>query len=83
MDSVRTLALKAHRTLKLESYSRVDFRLDPDDVLWCLEVNTLPGLTAGSLLPKSAEAVGINFSELCERTCAGGLARFYNPDSEC
>ena len=82
MDSVRTLALKAHRTLKLESYSRVDFRLDPDDVLWCLEVNTLPGLTAGSLLPKSAEAVGINFSELCERICAGGLARFYNPDSE-
>jgi D-alanine-D-alanine ligase len=72
---MQELALRAHRTLKLESYSRVDFRMDGDGGLWCLEVNTLPGLTAASLLPRSAAAVGISFPELCERICAGALAR--------
>lgn len=65
----KALALTAHRALKLSGYSRADFRLDPDGGLWCLEVNTLPGLTAGSLLPKSAAAAGISFAELCERIC--------------
>ena len=68
-ERVQALALKAHRALKLASYSRVDFRMDLDGGLWCLEVNTLPGLTVGSLLPKSAAAVGISFPELCERIC--------------
>ena len=69
------LALRVHRALKLESYSRVDFRLDDSGGLWCLEVNTLPGLTAGSLLPRAAAAVGIDFPELCERICRGALGR--------
>lgn len=69
------LALRVHRALKLESYSRVDFRMDPDGGIWCLEVNTLPGLTAGSLLPRAAAAVGIGFPELCERICRSALAR--------
>ena len=68
-ERVQALALTAHRALKLASYSRVDFRMDLDGGLWCLEVNTLPGLTVGSLLPKSAAAVGISFPELCERIC--------------
>ena len=74
-ERVRELGLAAHRALKLASYSRVDFRMDPDGGLWCLEANTLPGLTAGSLLPKSAAAVGISFPELCERICRAGLAK--------
>jgi D-alanine-D-alanine ligase len=69
------LALRVHRALKLETYSRVDFRMDRDGNLWCLEVNTLPGLTAASLLPRAAAAVGIEFPELCERICRGALAR--------
>lgn len=69
------LALRVHRALKLESYSRVDFRMDADGGMWCLEVNTLPGLTAASLLPRAAAAVGISFPELCERICRGALAR--------
>jgi D-alanine-D-alanine ligase len=69
------LALRVHRALKLESYSRVDFRMDPDGEIWCLEVNTLPGLTAASLLPRAAAAVGISFPELCDRICRGALAR--------
>ncbi len=79
-ERVRAIALTAHRALKLGTYSRVDFRLDPDGGLWCLEVNMLPGLTAGSLLPKSAAAVGIGFPELCERICLG--TRTGKPDAE-
>ena len=71
--SVQTLGLAAHRALKLEDYSRADFRLDPEGGVWCLEVNTLPGLSSGSLLPRSAKAVGIDFAELCERICAAAL----------
>jgi D-alanine-D-alanine ligase len=81
-ERVRGLGLAAHRALKLASYSRVDFRMDPDGGLWCLEANTLPGLTAGSLLPKSAAAVGISFPELCERICRGGLVGRGDPNAE-
>jgi D-alanine-D-alanine ligase len=62
-------ALKAHRALKLRGYSRVDFRLDEDNQLWCLEANTLPGMTAASLFPKGAGAAGMGFPEVCERIC--------------
>jgi D-alanine-D-alanine ligase len=73
--TVQDLALRAHRALKCEGYSRVDFRLDPDGRFWCLEVNTLPGMTAASLLPTSAQAVGIGFVELCETICRLGMER--------
>jgi D-alanine-D-alanine ligase len=63
------LGLLAHEALKLGGYSRVDFRLTPEGELFCLEVNTLPGMTATSLMPQSARAVGIEFAELCERIC--------------
>jgi D-alanine-D-alanine ligase len=63
------LGLLAHEALKLGGYSRVDFRLTPAGDLFCLEVNTLPGMTATSLLPQAARAVGIEFPELCERIC--------------
>ncbi|MFP4623649.1 MAG: D-alanine--D-alanine ligase [Gemmatimonadota bacterium] len=65
----RRLALDTHRILKLRGFSRVDFRLDDQGELWCLEVNTLPGMTAASLVPKSARAAGIEFPRLCERIC--------------
>ncbi|MBV9656875.1 MAG: D-alanine--D-alanine ligase [Verrucomicrobia bacterium] len=71
----RRLALLAHRALKLNGYSRVDFRLDEAGRFWCLEVNTLPGMTATSLLPQSAQAMGISFTELCERICRLALER--------
>ena len=56
------LAVLAHAALKLAGYSRIDFRLEPSGELWCLEVNTLPGMTATSLLPQSAAAAGIAFA---------------------
>jgi D-alanine-D-alanine ligase len=68
-EQVCGFGLMAHAALRLSHYSRADFRLDPNGRLWCLEVNTLPGLSPGSLLPQSAAAVGIRFDELCERIC--------------
>lgn len=63
----KDLALAAHSALRLGFYSRADFRMDQASDLWCLEVNTLPGLSRGSLLPQSAGAAGIPFDELCDR----------------
>lgn len=71
----KRLALLAHRTLKLDGYSRADFRLDSEGRLWCLEVNTLPGMTATSLLPQSANSSGIPFPELCDRLCRLAIER--------
>lgn len=67
--TVQELALRAHRALKLGGYSRVDFRMDADGGIWCLEANTLPGMSGASLFPKAAAAVGISFVEVCERIC--------------
>ena len=72
---VADLALRAHRTLKLRDYSRVDFRMNREGAFFCLEVNTAPGMTATSLLPQSAAAVGINFSALCDQICALAVER--------
>ncbi|SEG87246.1 D-alanine--D-alanine ligase [Thermomonospora echinospora] len=66
---LQRLAVDAHRALKLGSYSRIDFRMDETGALWCLEANTLPGMTATSLMPQSAAAAGIGFADLCERLC--------------
>ena len=66
-------ALRVHRALKLGVYSRVDFRRDSNGEYWCLEVNTLPGMTATSLLPQAALAAGITFPELLDRICRGAV----------
>ena len=72
---LQRLALAAHRALKLGVYSRVDFRRDAAGGFWCLEVNSLPGLTATSLLPQAARAAGIDFATLLARICAGAVGR--------
>ena len=66
-------ALLAHNVLKLGAYSRIDFRRDPAGSFWCLEANSLPGMTATSLLPQAAKAAGITFPELLERICRGAV----------
>jgi D-alanine-D-alanine ligase len=66
-DEVQRLALLAYGALKLRGCARVDFRLDPTGGLFCLEANTLPGMTGTSLVPQAAQVAGIDFPELCER----------------
>ncbi|MBW4051593.1 MAG: D-alanine--D-alanine ligase [Proteobacteria bacterium] len=72
---VQELAVRAHAALKLGAYSRIDFRMDPEGGLWCLEANSLPGMTAASLLPQAARAAGIEFPELLERICRAALRK--------
>ena len=66
---LQAYALRAFRVLKLRGYARVDFILARER-LYCLEANTLPGMTATSLLPKAAKAAGLSFADLCERILA-------------
>lgn len=64
---IREAGAGAYRALGCSGYARVDFRLQDDGQFFCLEVNTLPGMTPTSLVPKAAKAVGIGFTELMER----------------
>ena len=64
---VQAAALAAHRSLGVEVYSRVDVLLDAEEQPYVLEVNTIPGMTSTSLLPKAAAAAGISYPELCAR----------------
>jgi len=78
-------ALMAHRALKLGGYSRVDFRVSPEGDIFCLEANSLPGVTRTSLYPQAARAAGIEFPDLCERICRlarnNGPARGHNKEA--
>lgn len=65
--AVQDLALRAHRALGLEVYSRVDVMLPEDGEASVLEVNTIPGMTEASLLPEAAGVAGISYPELCRR----------------
>ena len=62
---VRNAALEAHRLLGCENFSRVDFMLDASGRYYILEVNTIPGFTSTSLLPKAAQKIGLGFDQLC------------------
>ena len=72
---IQDYALRAHRVLKLGVYSRIDFRRDVAGEYWCLEANSLPGMTATSLLPQAAKAAGISFPELLDRICRRSIHR--------
>ena len=66
-ELLKDYAVKAYRVLACRHYARVDFRLQDNKLPFCLEVNTLPGMTPTSLVPKAAKAVGINFPDLVEK----------------
>lgn len=66
-------ALAAHRSLDLACYSRADFIVTPDGLNYLLEVNTLPGMTATSLVPQAAAAAGYDFDQLISRLIDLGL----------
>lgn len=60
-------AEKAFTALRLKNYARMDFMMNGEGDVFCLEANTLPGMTPTSLLPQEAAALGMSFDELCER----------------
>ena len=72
-DKMQNAALMAFKALGLSGYARMDFLLDENDDIYCLEANSLPGMTPTSLLPQEAAAVGIGYNELCEEIVRLGL----------
>jgi D-alanine-D-alanine ligase len=74
-STIQDLALRAFKALKLTGYARVDFRMSTDGMFYCLEANTLPGMTQTSLIPQAAAAAGISFPELCDRIVHLALER--------
>uniref|UniRef100_A0A832I5T6 D-alanine--D-alanine ligase n=1 Tax=Eiseniibacteriota bacterium TaxID=2212470 RepID=A0A832I5T6_UNCEI len=64
---IRDLGLAASRALGCAGVSRVDFRLDPSNEPWCLEVNTVPGMTPTSLVPMAAKARGLTYDQVVQR----------------
>ena len=71
---LQSQALLAFNSLGCEVYSRIDFRLNDKFEIYCLEVNTLPGMTSTSLVPKMAKAVGISFEQLIDKIITLSLA---------
>lgn len=64
--AIKRATLAAFKSLRLEGYARMDFILTEDGKAYCLEANTLPGMTPTSLIPQEAAAIGMSYGELCE-----------------
>lgn len=64
---MQRLAEQVYQALRMKNYARMDFMMSREGEIFCLEANTLPGMTPTSLLPQEAAAVGISFEELCEK----------------
>lgn len=75
VSELKATALKVHELFGCRDFSRVDFILDESNQAYVLEINTIPGFTQTSLLPKSAQAVGIDFNQLCLRILDMALKR--------
>ena len=73
-QQVGEMALTLHQGLGLAVYSRSDFLLDADGKAWCLEINTLPGMTPTSLVPQEAAQVGLSYADLCEKIVLDSIA---------
>lgn len=74
---VQRLAERVYEALHLEAYGRVDFLMDKTDgELYCLEANTLPGMTPTSLIPQMAAAEGMDYGELCEKIIEVSLKKY-------
>lgn len=71
-------AEKVFKALRLKTYARMDFLLNDSKEIFCLEANTLPGMTTTSLLPQEAKAVGIDFEDLCELIIDISLKKYKN-----
>lgn len=73
---MQELSVRTGEVLKLGDYYRVDFMMNEEGDLFCLEANTLPGMTATSLIPQEAAAAGISFEELCEQIIEVSIKKY-------
>jgi len=78
-NRLRGVAARLHEMLRLSDYSRTDMIMDASGAIYCLEINTLPGMTPTSLIPQEALAIGISYRQLCERIIALALDKYNDP----
>ena len=69
-------AERAAEVIGLDTYSRMDFLMDAQENIFCLEANTLPGMTPTSLVPQEAAAVGVSFEDLCEQLIQVSMKKY-------
>ncbi len=74
---MQTIAEEVFCALRLKTYARIDFMLSEQEEIFCLEANTLPGMTPTSLLPQEAKAIGIDFTALCEKIIEISMAKYH------
>lgn len=75
-QKLRNAAVETYNALHLESYARVDFLLDKNGETFCLEANTLPGMTPTSLLPQEAAVEGMDYADLCQKIIEISLDKY-------
>jgi len=66
-EKMQAIAKRVHKALRLEYYSRIDFMVNDQGGIYCIEANTLPGMTPTSLFPQEAAAMGVDYNTLCDR----------------
>lgn len=65
-----------YKALNLQAYARLDFLMDDEGNMYCLEANTLPGMTPTSLIPQEAKAIGMDYPQLCEKLIEVSLKKY-------
>ena len=75
-QEMQKYAEMAYEALHLEAYARMDFIMDEQGNLYCLEANTLPGMTPTSLIPQEAKAIGMSYPQLCEKLIEVSLNKY-------
>ena len=73
---IQDCAVAAYKALGIRTYARIDFIVGEDGKVYCLEANSLPGMTPTSLIPQEAAAVGLNFPDLCEKIITVSLKKY-------
>lgn len=73
---IQKISKKAHKVLGMQVYSRTDFIVDKEGEIYCLETNSLPGMTPTSLVPQEAAAIGLSYEQLCDRIIELSLEKY-------
>lgn len=80
--AIQKCAVDAYHALRLKVYARMDFIVDDKNQVYCLEANTLPGMTPTSLIPQEAAAVGISYEDLCQQLVELSLKKYEGQDEQ-
>ena len=75
-DRIQAVTRDVYKALKIRTYARVDIIVDENNDIYCLEANTLPGMTPTSLLPQEAREIGLNYGQLCEKIIQISLEKY-------